>query len=145
MNELFSEIKSAAPAVLCPQCGETFEPRIGSGGKSQRFCSTKCRRQFHSASPTPPTPDIGNNDGATPIAEEKPRTAGAPKRKRPQFYDLVPYVNQNLISAELDDEGNLTLNQNNYPDAPGAIVINRDHIEGFIDRLTDFLGYGSAP
>ncbi len=32
----------------CPWCNKPFLPRVG-GGKPQRFCSTQCRTQFHSA------------------------------------------------------------------------------------------------
>jgi hypothetical protein len=31
----------------CQQCGNPFEPRSGSGGSVQRFCSTDCRLSFH--------------------------------------------------------------------------------------------------
>src|SRR5215212_7353896 len=32
----------------CDQCRGIFEPRAGSGGSPQRFCSTACRSAFHS-------------------------------------------------------------------------------------------------
>src|SRR5262249_24734668 len=31
----------------CDYCGQPFEPRTGSGGKPQRFCSADCRSTFH--------------------------------------------------------------------------------------------------
>jgi hypothetical protein len=31
----------------CEKCGKPFEPRSGSGGSAQRFCSKDCRRSFH--------------------------------------------------------------------------------------------------
>ncbi len=33
-----------SPAIDCPWCGSSFAPR-GSGGKPQRFCSPRCRRE----------------------------------------------------------------------------------------------------
>jgi hypothetical protein len=29
---------------ICERCGNTFQPRKGSGGKPQRFCSPECRK-----------------------------------------------------------------------------------------------------
>ena len=31
----------------CEKCGESFEPRSGSGGSVQRFCCKGCRLSFH--------------------------------------------------------------------------------------------------
>jgi hypothetical protein len=31
----------------CEKCGNSFEPRSGSGGSLQRFCCTRCRLSFH--------------------------------------------------------------------------------------------------
>jgi hypothetical protein len=31
----------------CKKCERSFEPRSGSGGSVQRFCSTRCRLSFH--------------------------------------------------------------------------------------------------
>jgi hypothetical protein len=31
----------------CEKCGNSFEPRSGSGGSAQRFCCTPCRLSFH--------------------------------------------------------------------------------------------------
>lgn len=50
---------AAKPA--CEQCGNSFEPRKGSGGKPQRFCSTECRMNFHAQrSQRSPTCGAGN-------------------------------------------------------------------------------------
>ena len=35
----------------CEQCGKSFTPRAGSGGKHQRFCSSECRQRWHTANP----------------------------------------------------------------------------------------------
>ena len=31
----------------CQECGNSFAPRLGSGGSAQRFCCTDCRLSFH--------------------------------------------------------------------------------------------------
>jgi hypothetical protein len=46
IDNTHGELPLSEPTT-CEQCGKTFEPRSGSGGKAQRFCSTKCRAAFH--------------------------------------------------------------------------------------------------
>jgi hypothetical protein len=43
-TELSTEKPISSP---CEQCGGSFTPRKGSGGKPQRFCSTDCRTAFN--------------------------------------------------------------------------------------------------
>jgi hypothetical protein len=63
---------------LCDQCGKPFEPRSGSGGKSQRFCSPECRIAFHNEpqrgqrSPTCIAPSL-----SAAVEESKPKAAPA--------------------------------------------------------------------
>jgi hypothetical protein len=33
----------------CEHCGRPFTPRLGSGGRRQRFCSSECRTAFNNA------------------------------------------------------------------------------------------------
>ena len=62
---------------LCDQCGKPFDPRSGSGGKPQRFCSSECRIAFHNEpqrgqrSPTCIAPSL-------PAAVEEPKPKAAP-------------------------------------------------------------------
>src|SRR5262245_56836494 len=54
----------------CEHCGAAFEPRTGSGGKPQRFCSPTCRAAWHASNPTlpnvgEPAPNVGK-----PTAED---------------------------------------------------------------------------
>jgi hypothetical protein len=55
---------------LCDQCGKPFEPRSGSGGKPQRFCSSECRTAFHNE------PQRGQRN-PTCIAQNLPAVLGA--------------------------------------------------------------------
>jgi hypothetical protein len=62
MNEQISlDIDTALP--LCEHCQKPFEPRAGSGGSKQEFCSGTCRKARHKGDaggdaenkPEPPT------------------------------------------------------------------------------------------
>lgn len=34
--------------IPCPQCGKMFTPKVGGGGKLQKFCSTECLQEYRS-------------------------------------------------------------------------------------------------
>lgn len=52
----------------CEQCGGSFEPRAGSGGKPQRFCSKTCRAAFHAnASQRSPTCNAEKSSDAVQV------------------------------------------------------------------------------
>jgi hypothetical protein len=62
--------EESAPA--CERCGKPFAPREGSGGRPQRFCSTRCRAAFHTEGQRgqrSPTCNVATEAAATPIAE----------------------------------------------------------------------------
>jgi hypothetical protein len=58
---------------LCDQCGKSFDPRSGSGGKPLRFCSSECRTAFHNDPQRSPT-CIAQN---LPADQPKPNDAPA--------------------------------------------------------------------
>lgn len=35
--------------VSCPQCGKMFTPKVGGGGRLQKFCSTECLQEYRTA------------------------------------------------------------------------------------------------
>jgi hypothetical protein len=47
---------------------------------------------------------------------------------------------QDKIEITFDDEGNAAITQSCWPDEDQTILISRDNIDDFIDRLTDALG-----
>ncbi len=49
MDAVTAELPLAPTEIAskCEHCGNPFEPRKGSGGKPQRFCSSDCRQAFH--------------------------------------------------------------------------------------------------
>jgi len=55
MSNLLTMAETAAivplldSAPACENCGNPFEPRKGSGGKPQRFCSHECWQAYHAS------------------------------------------------------------------------------------------------
>jgi hypothetical protein len=49
-------------------------------------------------------------------------------------------ASQDKIEITFDDEGNASITQSCWPDEDQTILISRDNIDDFIDRLTDALG-----
>ena len=52
-------------------------------------------------------------------------------------------ASQDKITIAFDDEGNAAITQTRWPDEDQTIIVSRDNIEHFIDRLTDALGIPS--
>jgi hypothetical protein len=52
-------------------------------------------------------------------------------------------ASQDKITITFDDEGNAAITQTRWPDEDQTIIVSRDNIENFIDRLTDALGIPS--
>lgn len=143
---------------LCEHCRTPFEPRSGKGGKPQRFCSQECRRAFHSESepqrgPTPPTP-IAENSPAVPEQPE-PIAAPAATAKDSEDFDWVSENNEDVVLREQqaiaiyrNTYGGLVIRQHEggFPgDHDTIIVINRENIGAFVDRLTEVAGVPSFP
>jgi hypothetical protein len=106
MLDITSRPSAASPDLigkpLYENCHTSFEPRAGSGGKPQRFCSTDCRRAFNNAqrAPTPPT-CIAPNPPAVPDSPQ-PKPAPAPIGEDRCW--VVPFQPRIECSATHDDE-----------------------------------------
>lgn len=35
--------------IACPQCSKMFTPKVGGGGRLQKFCSTHCLQEYRAA------------------------------------------------------------------------------------------------
>jgi hypothetical protein len=112
-------------------------PRSGSGGSKQKFCSDTCRKLYHKGD----AGDAGNNQCAeTQLSATPDNTADDDKPER--FTTLLAH--RPAILAEIDANGDLIIVQ--WPgDERGEVRIAADDIDAFVDRLTDLLGYRSAP
>jgi len=56
---------------------------------------------------------------------------------------MVLCPQQSKITIEFDEHGNAILRQSEWPDDDDVILIQRDNIPDFIDKLTDALGIPS--
>lgn len=90
-----------SPLPVCKQCNQPFAPRAHTGGRAQKFCSETCRRKFHSAAPTPPTPDVGNREISPPQPAPETRTSLAPEG---DLCWAIPAQSRIECSATNDDE-----------------------------------------
>lgn len=79
---------------------------------------------------------------AVPEAELRRFDRPAPRPDADSETPLLPA--QDVVSAKLDDAGNLVLRQSSWPDDDAVITVASPLVDLFVDRLTDLLGYGSA-
>jgi hypothetical protein len=137
----------------CDQCGEPFEPRSGKGGKPQRFCSQECRRAFHTEpqrAPTPPAP-VAENSPAVP---EPPEPKAAPAASAEDSEDFDWSDDEDIV---LREQQSIAIYRNKFhgivirqarrwnEEDDTVIVINRENIDAFLDRLTNIAGVASFP
>ena len=57
--------------TICERCCRTFEPRKGSGGKPQRYCSPECRKGTLPNAPTSEIPNVQRTRNPTPKAAKE--------------------------------------------------------------------------
>jgi hypothetical protein len=117
-------------AKACAHCGQSFEPRRGSGGTQQKFCCTDCRRKANAKTSVAPS--------VADIAPASPSMAPASSKDEPEMELLL--AQQLLVEYRIDEHGGLELqqwdpNEREYQ----RIYVNADYLNTFIDRLTDDL------
>jgi hypothetical protein len=56
---------------------------------------------------------------------------------------MVLCASQDKIEITFDDDGDAIITQKRWPDEDQIIIVSRDNIETFIDKLTDALGIPS--
>jgi hypothetical protein len=154
---------------ICQQCCRPFTPRKGNGGRAQKFCSTRCRKAFHNQDLVgntqevpnvrkhPPTsqrptnvsdvgPVVGEDVGiAPPQPDEKPV---ADAEEINWFTDdCVVLYEQPSTAIYFNRVGALVIRQEGRdgPDDDPFIIIAKNNIEEFLDRLTDICGVPSYP
>jgi hypothetical protein len=158
---------------ICQRCHQTFEPRKGSGGKAQKFCSTACRKAFHAN--TPPnvydaaivgenvgkdvgknTPknvgkDVGKHNG--PDFEFVGRTADTCVPESPKDQDSkefswseeIPVVpSQPAIAVYFNPNNDVVIRQEApYPDDDQWVYIRRENLPRLIRRLQEMMEGGA--
>jgi hypothetical protein len=179
----------SADGALCEHCGKAFSPRRRSGGKPQRFCSPKCRADYHSQH----SPTLGQR-GASHVGPETLADTGEPKKeapttaapngyvsveyaaelvkaatgshrdespvnphhsedyRRPDFdwakeKDSIVLSEQQRIAVYHNADDGLVIRQEaRWPDSDDHyVIIAKENIEHFLDKLCDACGVASFP
>jgi hypothetical protein len=133
---------------LCERCNKPFTARSGSGGKPQRFCSSECRTASHTDSQRSQRQDDQQNVGKTSALV----TLGTPLEQDTTEEDFdwsgenVVIRKQPATAIYFNPNGALVIRQQaDYPDDDPFVYISADHIEAFLDKLTDVYGVMSFP
>jgi hypothetical protein len=144
-------VLDCAERKCCEQCGIDFQPRNGSGGEQQRFCSDDCRglfhrgqRRSHRAPPSPPC-------SAQPllfIDQPKPQNAPTASPERSKDFDWssdssIILREQPVTACYFNADGPLVIRQRRWPDDDAIIVIAESSLDIFLDKLTDACGIPS--
>jgi hypothetical protein len=133
---------------LCGQCGQLFEPRAGSGGKPQRFCSTDCRLAFHSKGQR--DANVAQTCSTLPaVIDPAPKpSADAPEASDFDWNDTerVVLTEQRETAVYWNPMGDLVIRQRGcWPHDDDTVVITAATGTGtFIDKLCDIVGIPSV-
>src|SRR5262249_15395681 len=153
MNELFSpplvaesDTIAANLTTHCEQCGKPFEPRSGSGGKPQRFCSPECRAAFHTKPQCAQRSPTCSNVAQLP-AVIQPAEKDAPADSSDDFdwsgEDVIIHE-QPATAVYWNAAGSLTIRQQCWPDENSINIISHQCRNDVLDRLTDRCGIPSV-
>ena len=150
----------------CQRCGEFFEPRTGTGGRKQKYCTEECRRTSDNerkANAGQRAQRAGDEekemtmtqgqflDASRAISEAtlEGAKAGANVRSsvEPDFDwrgdECVVLQEQHSTAIYFNAEGGLVIRQQNWPDDDDVVIITKPCIDGFMDKLCDALGIGA--
>jgi hypothetical protein len=122
----------------CEQCGNSFTPRQHSGGRPQRFCSSKCRQASHTPAEA--------SQASLPAIVHPP--ALKPAENDSDFNwsddDSIILREQPATACYFNKEGSLVIRQRRWPDDDTFIFIAAGSIADFLDKLTDICGIPSV-
>jgi hypothetical protein len=158
MNELFppqpvlaEADQSSADTVLCEHCKSPFAPRTGTGGKPQRFCSARCRQDFHVGKPQreqrgPTCSNVGQPPAVTPPEQKPPPAATLEDSEHFDWSEDESIIlrEQPSTAAYFNKFDELVIRQHRWPDDDQIIVIAPESIQEFLDKLTDVCGIPSV-
>ena len=140
----------------CQQCREQFTPRVGSGGKPQRFCSSECRQRWHTANANV-AQRRSQHVGADDLIPEKPlpeqnltnafRTGSTAPSPEPDQFD---WINDDAIVLKEQPATAIYRNRDNSivirqqaawdREEDTLIFITEQNVMPFLDQLCDLAG-----
>jgi hypothetical protein len=142
-------VDSNKQARACENCGKSFEPRTGNGGKAQKFCTPTCRRQFHGGDTSNNLHQPGQSQRPAPNVPTSVTTS-TPQIEDTNFdwdkdKNSIALESQDRTAIYCNPSGHLVIRQERWPDDDSYIVICKNNIAEFLDRLTDACGILSFP
>jgi hypothetical protein len=137
------------PSSMCDNCGQPFEPRSGSGGKPQRFCSTGCRQAHHADKAN--VANVGQRGEAQttlPVVVPQPEPESALAEPVEDFSwrddDSVVLPQQEATAVYVNRDNDLVIRQQRWPEDDVFIYIQNANVMTFIDKLCDVAGIPSV-
>ena len=133
----------------CEQCGQAFDPRSGSGGKPQRFCSIDCRICFHRNAQRGQRSPTCNASAQLPAVLSAETPENAPGDTAEDFDwsadgSSIILREQPATAVYFNREGSLVIRQHRWPDEDSFVYIAESSIADFLDKLTDICGVPSV-
>ena len=134
----------------CEQCDQSFEPRKGSGGKPQRFCSEDCRRQADAErKANAPQREVGSEllaahapasaaQNASAAISPVVQSAGLKPQDDDQFDwndDDVVLRGQCATAVYTNKFGEVVVRQQRWPDDDVFVWFDPDRIRPLIEAL----------
>lgn len=138
------------PPRECEHCGRSFQPRAGSGGRPQRYCSTECRQ---AANAKPKAPTLANE---IPTAEAQELANVAMEAARAKIAELTPPGNFDWSASGEDAEsvvlweqpatavywnprGQAVIRQSRWDDDDPYLIFAAENLPRLIERLEAML------
>jgi len=129
----------------CEQCDQPFDRRQGSGGKTQKFCTTECRLAWHTAHPKAQRSPTYSNEqplAAATISPE-PKIAPAPTQEDSNDFDWfkdkhdVVVPSQPATAVYWCPLGHLVIRQEGTfsHDEDQTVYVQPQNLPALIDRL----------
>jgi hypothetical protein len=131
---------SRSALIECGHCGAQFEPRKGTGGRAQRFCSKQCRANFHAQRHDVGEPNRAERRSIVPVSANQHDERAATK----DGWNVV-LAAQAEISVDFNNDGDLLIRERDWPNDDVTILIRRENVGTFVDRLCDVIGIPGVP
>jgi hypothetical protein len=139
---------------ICLRCCRPFTPRQGKGGKPQLYCSTACRKANANPNDGPnASPNaVPNAIDAKDVGEDVGKDVGKDVEEDAEEFswnrdDSVILQHQRRTAVYFNTRDELVIRQeadwNEETDT--VLVIAKNNIEEFLDKLTDICGIPSFP
>jgi hypothetical protein len=150
-NKPAAENKENKQVRACENCGNLFEARAGNGGRPQKFCAPACRREFHCRhAASHPEQSQRSAPNVPTVAPTSDTWEPAPQNDDSDFdwtknAESIVLASQEQTAIYFNQSGGLVVRQYRWPDDDVFIVVSKNNIPEFLNKLTDACGIVSFP